>query len=500
MTEEQKDVIRAIRSGKNAVVNSVAGSGKTTVATTAIRSWKNQDPLGKVTYMCFNRSIREEMDIKLENSGLHNGKATTMHSLGMNILKATGKRVTISQYKSSKIRTEMLTRLSSNSRGLTTSDRYAYLYYVVDLLDFARYNYATNFEFGPVLDMYQEMQSTINFDKYKYSVMESLFYEFVEIYKEFTFPQGGRTMVIDFADMIFLPVFLNLKMNIHSKYLVLDEIQDFNATQHRFIKNIIRDSGIKQFLAVGDSKQSIYGFAGSDPRLIDQFKDYPNVEHLTISYNFRCGRLIIDRANEVFNNLKAFKKTPGEVRDINCLSEISNGSLVLGRKTSTMLRACFRMLGMNKAVYIKGEDVLPTISRVLNIYHGSTLDAVIKSIERKLVDASDPVFGNVNEAYNLKEDMATVKALANYSAFSLMSKKDIIDKIKDLTERSEEEGAIMICSIHRSKGLEEDEVTILNVGEIAAKPGASAFQIEQELNLKYVALTRAKNVLNFINV
>jgi superfamily I DNA/RNA helicase len=62
------------------------------------------------------------------------------------------------------------------------------------------------------------------------------------------------------------------------------------------------------------------------------------------------------------------------------------------------------------------------------------------------------------------------------------------------------ENAIMLCTIHKSKGLEADIVYILNEDLIPSRFAKSAEQLKQENNLKYVARTRAKEELYFLDL
>jgi superfamily I DNA/RNA helicase len=56
--------------------------------------------------------------------------------------------------------------------------------------------------------------------------------------------------------------------------------------------------------------------------------------------------------------------------------------------------------------------------------------------------------------------------------------------------------AIKLSTIHRAKGLENDRVFILNYDKLPAyRPGMKDWEMEQEKNLKYVALTRPKKEL-----
>lgn len=57
---------------------------------------------------------------------------------------------------------------------------------------------------------------------------------------------------------------------------------------------------------------------------------------------------------------------------------------------------------------------------------------------------------------------------------------------------------IMLSTIHKAKGLENDRVFFLLPDIIPSKYATQPWQIEQEMNLKYVAITRAKKELIYV--
>ena len=61
------------------------------------------------------------------------------------------------------------------------------------------------------------------------------------------------------------------------------------------------------------------------------------------------------------------------------------------------------------------------------------------------------------------------------------------------------EGAIKLATIHKSKGLEAQRVLILDRGLIPSRYATQDWQLEQENNLMYVAITRSMDYLGFIN-
>ena len=60
------------------------------------------------------------------------------------------------------------------------------------------------------------------------------------------------------------------------------------------------------------------------------------------------------------------------------------------------------------------------------------------------------------------------------------------------------DGCVRIMSIHKSKGLESDNVFVLNEGRVFSELGRSKDMVQQERNLSYVALTRAKENLYLV--
>ena len=72
-----------------------------------------------------------------------------------------------------------------------------------------------------------------------------------------------------------------------------------------------------------------------------------------------------------------------------------------------------------------------------------------------------------------------------------------IEKIKDFI--SAEHNSIRLSSIHRAKGLEENRVFIIDYDRLPfQRLDQKDWEKTQELNLKYVAVTRAKEELYLV--
>ena len=78
------------------------------------------------------------------------------------------------------------------------------------------------------------------------------------------------------------------------RYILLDELQDTNPAQFKILK-LIADAGMKNVTAVGDDKQSIYGFRGAD---IDNIREFTGKEY-PLTVNFRSPEPILNLGHKL---------------------------------------------------------------------------------------------------------------------------------------------------------------------------------------------------------
>jgi hypothetical protein len=83
----------------------------------------------------------------------------------------------------------------------------------------------------------------------KYKITEEILWK---LYLEI---RNSVTNEVDFLDMIYIPVVMNLDIPFKPHYLTIDEAQDLNYCQHRLIDMIIKQPQLKKWVAVGDSHQ-----------------------------------------------------------------------------------------------------------------------------------------------------------------------------------------------------------------------------------------------------
>jgi superfamily I DNA/RNA helicase len=317
------------------------------------------------------------------------------------------------------------------------------------------------------------------------------------------------TTEIDFADMIWLPVYLNLPVY-RNDLLVVDEAQDLNHCQ----QELALKAGDRLVL-VGDDKQAIYGFAGADTTSLDSMRSRLEAtergcEVLPLTFTRRCGKRIVEAAQKIVEDFDAFPDAhEGEVDSVpleTYTSQVGDGDFVLCRVNAPLVSQCFRFLKDDRKATIAGRDIGQGL---LNL-----LDRVMKGYD-PLKGEPDIVFLNTGLEKWYHDEIRKETDKRNPSDAKLIALQDKYDclqafienerSVKDVKSRiekifSDSEEGIRLSSIHKAKGLEAERVFILAIdGASIPHPMArSEWQLEQEFNLKYVAITRAVKRLTWV--
>lgn len=122
---------------------------------------------------------------------------------------------------------------------------------------------------------------------------------------------------VDFDDMPLLAVralreHAWLQRAIQAKFpvLVVDEYQDLGRALHRMVMGLCFSTGIRLF-AVGDVDQSVYGFTGAHPELLQQVADRADVQTVRLEFNYRCGSNIVAASEFALGEVRGYRTPPG---------------------------------------------------------------------------------------------------------------------------------------------------------------------------------------------
>lgn len=144
---------------------------------------------------------------------------------------------------------------------------------------------------------------------------------FYRIYTEY----GKRMRTehkIDFDDMVTLcyemmqekPDILAMWQRLFT-YILIDEFQDSSPMQYGAVKLLARPEN--NLFTVGDDDQSVYGFRGAGPGIMQEFmRDYKSAERIILSDNYRCTKEIVEAAGKLIcHNKDRFTKKIRAAKD-----------------------------------------------------------------------------------------------------------------------------------------------------------------------------------------
>lgn len=477
----------------NAVIEAVAGSGKTTTILKVIEKIKGRSKL-KIVFVAFNKHIAEELKTKLPSTI----QSVTLHGIGLSWVRRAnkGQEPKIDQYG---IRTRKLIQelsVSENWFDYSSSilsekeikdEISIYCKSLNDLIRLCKLNMSTT------QNAIQETALKHGFNEFGRKDFER-----VALYFKRIIERQDLTN-LTFEDMIFYPA-IGIVPVTKFDFVFIDECQDLNKAQQACINRMLRDTG--RFIAVGDPYQAIYGFTGADSSSFEEFKGRPNTKLLPLSECFRCGKEIVNFARTLVPHIEFRNDSPQGIIRYGSYKEVTSGDYVLCRLNAPLVNLCLDYIreGINAKILGSkiGEDLVVLVQSQLVESKQSlllNLTKMIHKLKNSLIasglDEDDVV---LNARYTqLNDQITTIRVIAERCSNS----REIIARIKSIFDSAT--NGIVLSSIHKAKGLEADRVFILADALMPLRKAVSDWEKRQETNLIYVAYTRAKKELIFIN-
>lgn len=480
----------------NATIESRAGSGKSKT----IELMVHFVPKGKkILVVCFNTHIADNLSKRFKNYDL-NVDVMTYHSLGNKILSYKKHLSVKNNFKNDKYISYILSHineLNSEYSSYSIGNKTIYKKNLEKLVNYARYNL---------------MQSTKEINKIaiKYGV-NIIGNECAAVSKILQW--GSENLqYYDYQDMIWLPYELGIAANIiplQYDYIFIDEAQDSSLAQQNLI-NICTKRNTRVF-AFGDSFQTINSWAGSDEDAFANFNKKDNTKQFKLNVSYRCGKKIVDLAKTIVPDFEPYDKAiDGEVNYNVSLKEIMPGDMVLCRLTSPLVDLHLRLINQKVPSKIRGIEIANELLGIINNINTEDVSTLIKEMERGLIDMwiniSKDKEMSLKDASSESEVMIAYDTLLTMNIISkgILYKKNLIERINQLLINNNEENNynvdnVHLTTIHRAKGLENDRVFILCPSLMPSRMARKDWEIKSEQNLIYVAYTRAKKSLNFID-
>ena len=524
---------------ENILVNALAGSGK---SSTICLLTEHIDKSS--IYIAFNASVVDEFKKKIKNPKV---KVMTMHSLAYSIMlynieqesktdekpKGFGKQrskkeVHLDNFKPYKILDDELTkrygRYMDFSRRVFYKDQYVSLY---NLCCLTMTDMSSMTDVDRLIDDHTLFVSFGEEDYPKPSIREIT--ETLKVLDTKSKQQFDLDGSISFTDMLYITYWKLKNKDWEVPYwaqytnVMVDEGQDLSKLQLSFLPFIKRYNG--RYVFVMDKNQAIYGFAGGDtnawssiPRL------FAPVTSFDLPVCYRCAKSHLERVNKLFDiPIKPRPNAPdGFVKKIE-KDEIKNfaqpGDLVISRKNKWLAECVLSLAKAGIPVYMEDKAMVDDIKKIITKAKCTSIRGLKTHLEKAIASYYDKVkklatkkADSVEDNEKKAEEVADATSkidninflnaiLKSYisSGNSLSTSTEVFVKyITKLLNTTPSPDCVRICSVHKAKGLEAENVFVLNEGKIAYDFRQSKEQNVQEKNLSYISMTRAKNGLYLV--
>ncbi len=347
--------------------------------------------------------------------------------------------------------------------------------------------------------------------------------------------------VIDFEDVLLLTVGMladrpDIATEVRQRYrwFTVDEFQDVNPLQYRLLRLWLGDR--EDLCVVGDPAQTIYTFAGADPRFLEEFPQvWPSATVVTLNRTYRCSPEIAAVANRVMvgsrRHLQLRSQQPPSVKPLvmgyddeaaeaegvadTVAAWLADGAglreIAVLYRTNAQSEAFEHALTQRGIAYsVRGSERFferGEIRRAITLLRGQ---AVANPASPVVETVRDIVSGLGWNPHHQPGGTATREVWEAYLALVTLAddlvrerpEATLADLVATLDRRSEQQHAptidgVTLASLHAAKGLEWRRVLIAGCSEgllpLSMADGHEA--VEEERRLFYVGVTRAAEAL-----
>lgn len=265
--------------------------------------------------------------------------------------------------------------------------------------------------------------------------------------------------------------------------IMIDEAQDITP-----VVNAIVLAQKATLIYVGDPHQQIYRWRGAENAM--DYKILKEAEHLNLTNSFRFGPTIAMIANAILEykgEQLSIIGRGGEDRVLKTIPREEKPYTIISRTVADVVNNARLAIQNNQKVYWVGGIESYSILSLLDIYWFS-MKTEDKIVDRTILQRYESYDQYVSQA----EESKDTGMLRNIKIINeVQDVPSFIQKLRKLTVTKENQADVILTTAHRSKGLEWRTVMISDdypeLYHLVDKPSA----LSDELNLLYVASTRA---------
>jgi hypothetical protein len=318
---------------------------------------------------------------------------------------------------------------------------------------------------------------------------------------------------VNFDDQLYLPLLRNVKLP-SLAFIIYDEFQDVKPIEVEYLRRY--NALGTQIVGVGDSRQYAYEFAGALFNAFEFVASEFNMEACPMRISWRCSHAAANLANGVFpdsvipapnakigtESVMAYTDLFDKVGDLDCHHGL------LSRTHKNLLPAALKLLAAKKPFWYKGiRDLVGKMERMLWHHAGKKDVTNLTVIRESLTEYQNQCeekyltpAGNLPKWVTAQSE--TVDAL-NLLLANCEGAGEGIECVKSYlktlseSDRKNLDGPAL-CTIHVSKGLEWSNVYV--IGPCQSTLAKTDEQLYAEKCLEFVAYSRSSENVTIVTL
>ena len=499
LSDQQLEVIRWVYEGTGSLeLLARAGCGKTFTLMKVVDAVV-KGGLGDVALMAYNKKIADELKVKLEGAKYdwRAAQAGTVHSFGFGAWRKVAPGVRVDDKKLFNIITEQ----SYQQGGAFYLENAAAIAKLCSLAKQRAIGHLGSIE-----------NTNLWLDIWDHFDLDNDVTETVDAYEVIRAAQTVYHIslrqcreVIDFDDMILAPLYFRARFW-PKDWILLDESQDTNPARRALALALLKPK-TGRMIFVGDPCQAIYGFTGADSDSMNQLKVATSAKTLPLNVTRRCPKAVVEQAARLVPDFVAHESAPaGIVRATTYealpTENLSKDDAILCRNTAPLVQTAYSLIAKGVACRVEGREIGNGLIKLARRWKLKTLDKLLNKLEdyQARQTAKFMSKGQEERVQGVVDQVDCLRVVIDRCLFAKKNTvEDLVADIENLfgnTPEGQQPAVLTLSTVHKSKGREWKRVYLLGRDRFMPSPYAKKdWQLEQEKNLEYVAITRAMSEL-----
>ena len=484
-----------VQGSGSCILEAVAGAGKTTTIIEALHLMS-----GDVFVGAYNKKIADELKARIEALGMGSRvRASTLHAAGFSAWRFGHKSVQVDGNKTLVVLDEMAHRRPRQApykgfaaRLVSLAKQSGIGFLTPETDDRGWYDLVAHH--GLDFDLAEDMLVEEGLEIARGALSRSI-------------ERAGD--IIDFDDMIYMPLVGGSKMW-GQDWVILDEAQDTNATRRALSRKMLKASG--RMIAVGDPHQAIYGFTGADSDSLNLIAQQFDAVRLPLTITYRCPKRVVIEARKYVQHIKAGDTAPeGTVTKATFEDLVARKpgveSVVLCRYNAPLAQAAYALLRAGIACQIEGRDFANGLVKLCRKWKRVTTLAALNKRLAEYLEVETAKWlakGKEQVAAALSDRVSAIRILSErlQTQENKQNVDDLVEFIQGLfgdVKEGERPRVLTLSTVHKAKGREWETVYIQDMTRhMPSKWAKREWEKAQEVNLMYVAVTRTKQNLVYL--